>query len=218
MNIRYEEHHSMDEFHNNEDILCLVDICLNYYNTFIFDDIIGSMTVKNITSVEEFLNEAQNKYVSSIQITIFRKIKRCILTLFNNPQIKNLKGAFLEVLSFKIFEMKFNPYKTAKDCHVHIENWRSDLTVDIAMEYANSALICECKVPSSKFKWEIFKNLLTIESKSLNYFQPYIITLDTEDRIIAKKNRIQNTIPDASDINEIISIHRGNLGNLNLFN
>ena len=41
------------------------------------------------------------------------------------------------------------------------------------MEYAGSALICECKIPSSKFKWDIFKNLLEIKSQSLNYYDAY---------------------------------------------
>ena len=47
MNIYYDEQHSMDVFHNNVNVQILVNICLKYYDTFVFDDIIGSITVKN---------------------------------------------------------------------------------------------------------------------------------------------------------------------------
>lgn len=77
---------------------------------------------------------------------MFLKFKQCILNLFDSSQIKNLKGVFLEVLSFRIFKILFKPHIEAKDCIVLIDDAPSDLTVDIAMEYVNSALICECKV------------------------------------------------------------------------
>ena len=41
----------------------------------------------------------------------------------------------MEGLSFKIFELYFNQYGTAEDCNVLIDDFKSDLTVDIAMEY-----------------------------------------------------------------------------------
>ena len=62
MNIYYEEQHSMDVFHNNVNVQALVDICLRYYNTSVFDDIIGSITVKNKKSAKKFLDEAEIKY------------------------------------------------------------------------------------------------------------------------------------------------------------
>lgn len=53
----------------------------------------------------------------------------------------------MEGLSFKIFELYFNQYGTAEDCNVLIDDFKSDLTVDISMD----GLVCECKVPASKF-------------------------------------------------------------------
>lgn len=35
MNISYVENHSMDKFHNDEDIQLLVEICLKNYDTFL---------------------------------------------------------------------------------------------------------------------------------------------------------------------------------------
>lgn len=113
MNIYYEEQHSMDVFHNNVNVQGLVDICLKYYNTFVFDDIIGSITVKNKKSAKRFLDEAEIKYVSPDYAKLFLKFKLCILNLFDSPQIKNLKGAFLEVLSFRIFKILFKPHVEA---------------------------------------------------------------------------------------------------------
>ena len=105
MNIHYEEQHSMDVFHNNVNVQELVDICLKYYHTFVFDDIIGSITVKNKKLAKKFLDESEIKYDSPDYVKLFLKFKQCILNLFDSSQIKNLKGAFLEVLSFRIFNI-----------------------------------------------------------------------------------------------------------------
>lgn len=214
MNISYKENHSMDEFYNDENIEVLVNICLKNYNTFIFDDIIGSITLKNKESVLNFLNESKTKYNTTDQLELFNEFKQSLLNLFEDSKIKNLKGAFLEVLSFKIFELEFKPYKTSKDCKVLIDDFESNLTVDIAMEYSDSGLICECKVPASRFNWDIFKNLLEIKSQSLDYFNAYAVTLDTKQRLDAKKTRISNTVDEAVNLDEIICIHRENISNL----
>ena len=217
MNIYYEEQHSMDVFHNNVNVQALVDICLRYYNTFVFDDIIGSITVKNKKSAKKFLDEAEIKYVSPDYAKLFLKFKQCILNLFDSSQIKNLKGAFLEVLSFRIFKILFKPHIEAKDCIVLIDGVPSDLTVDIAMEYMDSALICECKVPSTKYNWDIFKNLLDIKSRSLDYYNPYAITLDSQERMDSKKSRIKYAVNEARNIDDVICIYRETIGDFNSF-
>ena len=217
MNIYYEEQHSMDVFHNNVNVQELVDICLKYYNTFVFDDIIGSITVKTKKSAKKFLDEAEIKYVSPDYVKLFLKFKQCILNLFDNPQIKNLKGAFLEVLSFRIFNKLFKPHIVAKDCRVWVDNIPSDLTVDIAMEYVDSALICECKVPSTKYNWNIFKNLLDIKSRSLDYYNAYTITLDSQERMNSKKSRIKQNVEEAVNIGDVKCIHRETIGDMNSF-
>ena len=120
--------------------------------------------------------------------------KRSILNLFNDSQIKNLKGAFLEVLSFRIFETYFKPNLAYTDCNLCIDGWKSQLTVDIAMEFSDFGLVCECKVPSSKFNSDIFYNLLNIRYYSENYFHPYAVTLDCKGRMDSKKHRIEHAI------------------------
>lgn len=50
----------------------------------------------------------------------------------------------------------------------------------------DSALICECKVPSTKYKWDIFKNLLDIKSWYLDYYNAYAVTLDSQERMDSK--------------------------------
>ena len=217
MNIYYEEQHSMDIFHSDVNVQVLADICLKYYDTSIFDDIIGSITVKNKKSARKFLDEAETKYVSPNQARLFLKFKQCILNIFDDLQMKNLKGAFLEVLSFRIFKILFKPHTAARDCNVCIDGIPSDLTVDIAMEYEGSALICECKVPSTKYNWDIFKNLLDIKSRSLDYYNAYAITLDSKERMESKKSRIRYTVDEANDIDDVICIYRETIGDFNSF-
>lgn len=163
------------------------------------------------------MDEAEIKYVSPNQARLFLKFKQCILNLFDSPQIKNLKGAFLEVLSFKIFKILFKPHVEAKDCIVFINGMPSNLTVDIAMEYVESALICECKVPSAKYNWDIFKNLLDIKSRSLDYYNAYAITLDSKERMDSKKSRIKYAVNESGNIDEVICIYRETIGDFNSF-
>ena len=72
-------------------------------------------------------------------------------------------------------------------------------------------------VSFSFFNWNIFKNLLDIKIKSLDYFHPYAVTLDTKQRMDAKKIRIENTVDEACNLDEIIFLYRENMGNFNLY-
>ena len=217
MNISYEPNFSMRKFHENRHIQILVDICLNNYYNPIFDDIVGAITSPNEESLMYFLNELENRYVGTPNFNIFSTYKFSILMLFKDSQIKNLKGAFLEVLAFKILERHYHPHITCTDCKVLINLWKSDLTVDIAMEYDSLGLCCECKVPTSKFTWDIFKNLLDIKMKSQNYFNVYAITLSDKKRMDAKKRRITEAVEDSIGIiDEVHCITRDSIVNFNV--
>ena len=85
------------------------------------------------------------------------------------------------------------------------------------MEYVDSALICECKVPSTKYNWNIFKNLLDIKSRSLDYYNTYAITLDSKERMDSKKSRIKQNVEEAATIDDVKCIHRETIGDMNSF-
>lgn len=217
MNISYETKNSMEKFHNNENVQELVSLCLDNYHTKIFDDIVGAISSRNKGQAIVFLEELENYYIGTSNFHLFSVYKSIILTLFDDSRIKNLKGAFLEVLAFKILENQYLPHTSYTDCNVWIDGWGSELTVDIAMECGLSGLCCECKVPTSKFTWQIFKNLLDIRSYSNNYFNVFAITLEYKERMDMKKQRIKCAVPEAIGcIDEVNCITRENLGNFNI--
>ena len=82
------------------------------------------------------------------------------------------------------------------------------------MKCDDSGLVCECKVPSSKFSWEIFKNLLNIKFYSKNYFSLFAITLVTRIRMKNKINKIIRTVDECESLDEIHIIAREDLINL----
>ena len=85
------------------------------------------------------------------------------------------------------------------------------------MEYDSSALCCECKVPTSKFDWNIFKNLLDIKMQSQNFFDVYAITLDLKERMDSKKQRIENSVEESRGIiDDVYCIAREDLANFNI--
>lgn len=212
MNISYEPNFSMEKFNNDDRIQNLVNICLDNTHDLVFDDIVGAITLPNENVVIDFFDKLEHKYLSSPNFQLFSKYKSIILSLFRDSQIKNLKGAFLEVLSFKILEKKHNPNIFSTDCKVIIDSWKSNLTVDIAMESDSFALCCECKVPTSKFTWDIFKNLLDIKDKSQNYFSVYAVTLSEQERMDSKKQRINRSVHESIGvIDEVHCITRENL-------
>lgn len=214
MNISYEPHFSMEKFNNDIRIQNLVNICLDNNYGQVFDDIVGAIALPNENAVIDFFDKLEHKYRSAPNFQLFSKYRLIILSLFRDSQIKNLKGAFLEVLSFKILEKQHNPYIFCTDCNVIIDSWKSNLTVDIAMESDSSALCCECKVPTSKFTWNIFKNLLDIKNQSQNYFSVYAVTLSEQERMDSKKQRINRSVPESIGvIDEVHCITRENLIN-----
>ena len=216
MNISYELNFSMKRFHDDINIQQLVGICLDNYHTTIFDDIVGVMNLPKEAAFD-FLDELENRYMGTPKFQLFSTYKSIFLNLFVNPQIKNLKGAFLEVLAFKILKKYYRPHTTSTDCIICINGWRSNLTVDIAMEYDSSALCCECKVPTSKFDWNIFKNLLDIKMQSQNFFDVYAITLDLKERMDSKKQRIENSVEESRGIiDDVYCIAREDLANFNI--
>lgn len=201
----------MEKFHSNDDINSLISICMTNYHNPIFDDIIASITFSNKNQLIEYLNRIERNYIYTSKIHVFHEYKELLLNIFDDSQIKNLKGAFLEVLTQTILECVYHPRIVYNDCVVGIGDWKSDLTVDIAIECISKGLICECKVPANKFNWNIFKNLLDIYEKSNNYFSPFAVTLNNRKSIEIKKERIMNVVPEANNLNEIHIIAREDL-------
>lgn len=216
MIISYIEHKSMELFHKNNEINVLVSLCMNYCDTTIIDDILALISISTIDIMYEYLEILEIRYINSYLYDIFLKFKQCILLIFDNKHMKNLKGAFLEVLTLAIFEKYYPNNKHYTDCNVCINDWSSDKTVDIVMECDNSALICECKIPSSKFSWNIFKNLLNIKNNSNGYFSIFISTLANKNRMKNKKQKIINVVDECESLDEIHFITREFLVNLNL--
>ena len=87
MDICYDEQHSMEVFHDNVNVQILTDICLKYYNTFVFDDIIGSITFKNKNLAKKFLDEAEMKYVSQVYESGESSGEISLMDLFNNNDL-----------------------------------------------------------------------------------------------------------------------------------
>ena len=213
MNLKFIPNKSMERFHNNINIQTLVSLCMdNYYNT-IFDDILLLISSKKYL---ELLNELEEKYLNTEQFEIFKLYKKCILNIYDDSQIKNLKGAFLEVLSFNIFNNYYNPFYSSTDCFICIDDWKSEKTVDIAMLYDNSALVGECKVPVSKFNWKIFKNLLDIKSNFDGNMSLYAITLDNQIRMDKKMQKIIFEVPECETLDDILVITRDTFNQYNI--
>ena len=178
------------------------------------EDILSLLTVSSKEKLAILLNEFESKHLNDGLYDVFLEYKDIIITLYNAPQFKNLKGAFLEVLSLNIFMDFYDFENISTDCKVEIGSWISKKTVDIAMKCDDSGLVCECKVPSSKFSWEIFKNLLNIKFYSKNYFSLFAIILATRIRMKNKINKIIRTVDECESLDEIHIIAREDLINL----
>ena len=112
----------MELFHKNNEINVLVSLCMNYCDTTIIDDILALISISTIDIMYEYLEILEIKYINSYLYDIFLKFKQCILLIFDNKHMKNLKGAFLEVLTLAIFEKYYPNNKHYTDCNVCIND------------------------------------------------------------------------------------------------
>lgn len=208
MNIKFNPQNSMIAFHNSNSVLHLVDLCLNNIESHVFDDILALIKRPNLTKAEKYFDAMRYDYSKKDEMDIFYDLKKTITTIYNHKNMSQLRGAFLEVLSFNIFRRLYPFEEYSVDCNVIVDGWDSQKTVDIGIKCENKGIISECKISRRRFNKKLICKLLEIKSRANDYFSIFLITLEGKSKIYDKLEKISKYNPEL-DLSQIFIVHRG---------
>lgn len=213
MNITFNPNNSMEQFHNNEYVVHLVNLCLDNMGDKLFDDILILIKKSSLEKAERYLLKMQSNYYDKGKINIFNDLKNTFLKIYSDDHVANLRGGFLELLSLKVFKNLYAFNEFSLDCNVIIDGWISPKTVDIGMECGLEGLVCECKISRSELDKDIINNLLLIKEKSDDYFSLFIVTLEDGRRLHHKLREMKRN----ENIDDLIKINIVVKNNFNKF-
>ncbi|WP_407454394.1 hypothetical protein [Methanobrevibacter sp.] len=126
-----------------------------------------------------------------LDITIYDDILVLFNEIYNESYSSNLRGAFLELLTFKFINKKFNPHQSDLDCYVVTSGIKSERTVDVFALCDNfKGMVCECKISHNNFRDYHISNLNNIFHGSNEILAPYIVTCSSKKLITDKLIKI----------------------------
>ena len=217
MRISFDPKGSREQFHDNQNVIHLVDLCLEHCGDGLFYDILLLIKRTSLEKAEDYLNNMEKEYGRKGKMSLFHDLKSTFLGIYSDGQVANLRGGFLELLSSKVFKELFVVKMSSFDCRViigngSIEEWCSPKTVDIGMGCGSEGLVSECKISRSDLDYEIIDNLLRIKEKSNDYFSLFIVTLEDEREVYLRLREIKYNYP-FYDLNKIIVVSKDNFYN-----
>ena len=177
-------------FYHNNYVNQLVDLALWNIEDKIFLDILNLIsTYNNINTINRLL--LLFKYdADDSKIQIYDQVKLLLDNIYLDKDKDNLRGVFLELLTFKYLNNNFPIIKSDLDCHVVIDGVKCKKTVDVFALWEYDGFISECKINHKYFEDHDLSTLNTLYFNSEKKLSPYIITLASEDLINEKLNEI----------------------------
>lgn len=161
----------------------LVDLSLENLENDVFLNIITLIKLPNLENIKNII--PQFKLDPDCEdISVYDEILSIFNEIYNEKEYANIKGSFLELLTFKFINRKYDVYKSDFDCYVELDGVKSDKTVDVFALCINlKGFICECKLSHINFKDYHLSNLNNIFKNSNDILLPYIITFSNRELI-----------------------------------
>ncbi|MDO5818768.1 MAG: hypothetical protein Q4P11_00380 [Methanobrevibacter sp.] len=217
MRISFDPMGSREQFHDNQNVVHLVNLCFEHCGDELFNDILLLIKRTSLEKAEDYLNAMEKKYNRIGKISLFHDLKSTFLEIYSDDQVANLRGGFLELLSSRVFNDLFVVNMSSFDCKVIIEKgsvgkWCSPKTVDIGIGCESEGLVSECKISKSDLDYEIINNLLMIKEKSNGFFSLFVVTLEDERELYLRLREIKFQNP-FYDLNKIAVVSKDNFYN-----
>lgn len=170
-------------FFDNHYLNRLVTLSLENLDNNVFLNIITLITLDTIDTVENMMPIIKSDPECS-DTTVYDDVLNIFKEIHKSKHSSNLRGAFLELLTFKFINKKYGPFQLDFDCYVITNGIKSEKTVDVFALCENfQGLVCECKISHNNFKEYHLSNLNTIFYNSNNILTPYIITFSSQNLI-----------------------------------
>lgn len=188
--IKSEHSKNHNSFFENPQLNQLVDLSLQNLDNDVFLNIITLITLKSLGQIEKNISLCKAD-PDCLDVTIYNDILSIFEKIFTETSSSNLRGAFLELLTFKFINKKYNPYQSDFDCYVITNGIKSEKTVDVFALCENfKGIVCECKLSHTNLKDSHLSNLNKIYHNSEKILVPYIIALSKRELVDEALNQI----------------------------
>lgn len=205
MSFEFQETSNQERFHNDENIKYISQITQDADSSVLLDIIIGAFKVEKENRREYFLKIKQ--YYTNKGMSFDENFEDYLDNLLK-IEWGNVKGAFLEILTYNIIESYCGDGKLFKECIVKYNGEEGLHPYDIIKTNDDKILLMDIKF-----------SIRYLENKHLKYLveyltEPrvvsYLLTLDNKQRTEMKIRFIQNEnqIPNNEYLNNIRLISR----------
>lgn len=193
MSFEFQETQNQEKFHNDPSIKYISQITYDADSSALLDIIIGAFKINKENRRDYFLKIKQyyiNKGVS------FDEDFEEYLDNFLEVKWSNAKGAFLEILTYKLIESYCGDGELLKECIVKYNGEPGIHPYDIIKTENNKILLMDVKFSTTFLENKHLKYLLKYLTKPTVI--PYLLTLDYKERmemkirLIEDENQIQN--------------------------
>lgn len=212
---------SHNEFFQNKYLNDLVELSLENLDNDIFLNIITLIKMTNLDKIKEIIPMFKLD-PDCVDASVYDEVLELFKEIYSNDDSSNLRGTFLELLTFKFINKKYQVLHSDLDCYVsYSEEIKSERTVDVFALCDNfKGVVCECKLSHINFKDYHLANLNNIFHNSNKILMPYIITFSSKRLITNKLLKIvleHSTNVDVylGDINIISNSNLSDFFNLN---
>lgn len=182
-------------FHNDDSVIYLSNLAFNSQEDILLDIIVGSFEIENEETRKEYFSKIKEYYLNKGTIFDIQEFDEHVNDLLSR-NIGNMKGAFLEVLIYKLIKNYCSNDKVYKECKVTYNNGVEKnhpydiITINNVIRFIDIKFSCNHLKPAHL-------NYL-IEYINEENVEAYLISLDTFSKIENKLNwlNLQNKISD----------------------
>lgn len=171
----------------------LIHIMIQKENRIKFSDIVIDLFNLNTLEDINFYYNNYTIYYDDIDLKILNKIIFYFKSwISKNVNINNLKGAYVELLYFKLVSIKYDNKNIERECYICSKNFRSIKTIDVVISCNPIKFIAsECKFSDKAFTQRDFNNLVNIKNNFKNSTVNLIINNDSKQAHLNIKNRFR---------------------------
>lgn len=170
-------------FHKDPRVNSVVDLLLED-ETDVYDEIINIINnAYNKDDLSERLPHLVNLYEYQKYGDIFGHYVNSLWAIYSDSrQCRNLRGALLERLIYKLLEKKYiSDYKSDISCYIDIDSLKCKMSVDVCFYHATNEVgdSIECKVNPFGLTKDHIENLKDIFTRSNRKISPSVISFST---------------------------------------
>ncbi len=181
------------KFHDDPRVNNVVDLIFSTGNIFLKDIALLLTVCRRAGGLKKFSDPILKRWSLRTSLVPLYKIFYNLELIYNDSDIQNLKGAIIEVYTFKLMNSKYNTTdEIYYECNFQVDSWKSPKEVDVgAMRDDCSSGECyECKLGIGAISMVCAKdqiaNLKDIFFQSRGIIMPKIASFEEKKAIEAK--------------------------------